>query len=349
MSYKVIQWSSGNVGKGVIKTVLERPNLELAGLYVFNEDKAGTDAAELVGQPPVGIVATTDIDELLASKADVLLHASLPSLVYGDDPQSDIEVICKFLEAGINVITTVGYLYPKSHGKEIEGRIADACAAGGSTFHSTGLNPGWMGDVLPLCMTGLSRRIDAIKVLEITNFEFYPSPEVMFDMMGFGKSPEDFAKHTERYNFWLNGLFIENVQMIADALEVNLDEIVSTTEQELTTEELKVAAGVVPAGTIAGQRWEWAGMKDGKKLISHETVWRMHRSIAPGWPDGKHQVQIMGKPNINLEISPTWIDDGLLATGMHGVNAIPYVCEAEPGIKTLIDLPMIVGKGAFHV
>lgn len=347
MAHRVIQWSTGNVGKGVLKAVLERPGLELAGLYVFSDDKVGQDAGDIISADPTGVIATNDVQSLLDTNADVLIHTSLPSLVYGENLEADIETICTFLRSGIDVITTVGYLYPKSHGDDVYNKIAAACADGSSTYHSTGLNPGWMGDVLPLCMTGLSRRIDQIEVREITNFEFYPSPEIMFDMMGFGKTEAEFEQHTKRYNHWLNGLFVENVQMMADALEVQLDDIQSTTTRVVTAQELKVAAGVVEAGTVAGQRWEWAGIKDGNKVISHETVWRMHRTIAPDWPDGDHTINIKGKPNLSLSIGPRWIDDGLLATGMHAVNAIPYVCDAGPGIKTLIDLPMIVPKGLF--
>ena len=72
-------------------------------------------------------------------------------------------------------------------------RLEAACATGNSTFHGTGANPGRFGDVLPLTMAGLSTRVDRITVQEIGNFQHYPSPEIMFDMMNFGRTPEDFA------------------------------------------------------------------------------------------------------------------------------------------------------------
>lgn len=220
--------------------------------------------------------------------------------------------------------------YPKVYGSELTDRLEAACREGGSTFHSTGLNPGWLGDVLPLTLSSLSSRIDQIYVREITNFEFYPSPDIMFGMMGFGKTESEFAKDVARYRFWLTGLFRENIQMIADGLGIELDEITDTTTRAHAPSDLHPAAELVKEGTIAGQHWEWVGMKRGEKIIVHETVWRMHSSVAPDWPEGDHSVIIEGRPRMQINFDAFWIDDGLLATGMHAVNAIPYVCEACP-------------------
>lgn len=349
MSIKAIQWSSGNVGKGVLRTVIERSELELVGLYVLSEAKAGTDAGVIADVPTTGIKATTSIDEIIALDADVVIHTPLPSLVYGEDPDADVSNICRLLASGKNVITTVGYMYPKVHGEILVNRLQEACKQGNSSFHSTGLNPGWMGDVLPLTMSSLSRRIDRVVVREITDFEFYPSPEVILDMMGFGKTKDEFAAHVERYSFWLTGLFRENIQLIADCLGVELDEITATTEQAYAESDLAPAAGAVLTGTVAGQHWEWAGMRNGKKLIVHETIWRVHASVAPQWPTGDHSVVIEGQPRMKIELGSRWINDGLLATGMHAVNAIPYVCDASPGVKTLLDLPWILGQQTAHI
>jgi hypothetical protein len=341
----VIQWSTGNVGKGALKGILDRTDLELVGLHVLSPDKAGQDAGAIVGRPETGILATNDLERILALDADVVIHTPLPSLVYGEDPDEDVRNFCALLESGKNVITTVGYMYPKVYGAELTDRLETACRAGGTSFHSTGLNPGWLGDVLPLTMSSLSRRIDQVYVREITNFEFYPSPEIMFGMMGFGKTEEDFERDVERYRFWLTGLFRENIQLIADGLGVELDDITDTTERALAPTDLHPAAGVVREGTVAGQHWEWAGMKDGRKLIVHETVWRMHSSVAPDWPDGDHSVTVEGKPRMQINFDAFWINDGLLATGMHAVNAIPAVCDAAPGIRTFLDLPWLIGRG----
>lgn len=344
MTTRVIQWSSGNVGKAIIRSIARRPELKLVGLYVHSAEKSGTDAGVIAGGAPLDVAATNSIEDILAIEADVVLHTSLPSLVYGEDPNADVDTICRLLASGKNVITTVGYMYPKVYGQDLVERFEAACRQGNSTFHSTGLNPGWLGDVMPLTMTSLSSRIDQVYVREITNFEFYPSADVIFGMMGFGKTDAEFEKTIERYEFWLTNLFRENIQMIADGLGVELDTITDSRELAYAPAELEIAAGKVGAGTIAGQHWEWAGVKDGNKIIVHETVWRMHHSVAPDWPDGDHSVTIEGKPRMHVSFEPVWVDDALLATGMHALNAVPYVLAAQPGIKTLLDLPWIMGR-----
>ena len=344
MSIDVFQWASGTVGRYAANAVIERSDMRLVGLHALSPVKVGRDAGEILGRGALGIEATGDIDAVCASSADVVIHAPLASLVYGDDPDQDLKDICRLLAAGKNVITVVGYMYPKAHGEDLVERLQSACRQGNSTFHSTGLNPGWLGDVLPLSMSALSARIERIVVREISNFQYYPSPEIMFDSMGFGSTPEVFAAKSERQAHWLNGLFRENVQMIADGIGLPLDGVTSTMQTELATEDLDTASGPVAKGTVAGQHWLWRGEHDGVERIVHETVWRIHASAAPDWPVGDHSVTIEGEPHMHINFAADWISDGLLATAMHAVNAIPDVVAAPAGIQTLLDLPGIRGR-----
>jgi 4-hydroxy-tetrahydrodipicolinate reductase len=346
--YKVFQWATGTVGSHAIRETMRRANLDLVGVHTTGSMKAGLDAAELLGDQSAsrsGVTASQTLDTVLTSSADIVLHMPLPSLVYGEHPQADLDDICAMLAAGKNVITVVGYLYPAVHGEEIVSRLTAACSQGNSTFHSTGLNPGWMGDLLPVVMSCLSRDIEQVVVREITNFEFYPSPEIMFDSMGFGSSPEEFSSEGQRRRTWLNGLFAESIQMVADGIGMALDDINDTLEIARAPSDLRTAAGTVPQGTVAGQHWEWSGQVKGEKRIIHETVWRMHQSVAPDWPQGTHMVKVTGTPSIRLDIAPDWITDGLMATAMHAVNAVPHVCAAPAGICTLLDLPRSLVRG----
>ncbi|MEM7016615.1 MAG: hypothetical protein AAF512_04645, partial [Pseudomonadota bacterium] len=219
---------------------------------------------------------------------------------------------------------------------------------GNSSFHSTGLNPGYMGDVLPLSMSSMSRQIDRIVVQEISTFQYYPSPEIMFESMGFGSEPEAFQQRGERRTNWLNGLFRESIQMVADGLEFALDEVKSEMVIAIAENDLETASGIVKTGTVAGQRWKWSGMKASEERIIHETVWRMHDDVAPEWPTGKHSINIEGEPNMHLKIDAAWISDGLLGTAIHAVNAIEAVIAAPPGIQTFLELPSIAGRGTMR-
>jgi 2,4-diaminopentanoate dehydrogenase len=348
MAYSIIQWGSGNVGSQAIAAIAQRRDLKLKGLFVYSQDKVGRDAGEIAGIGTVGVKATNNVEKILALDADCVIHSPLSSLVYGDDPQADLKTICALLASGKNVISTVGYMYPRVYGARVMNRLARACRRGGSSFHGTGANPGWLGDLVPLTMSALSGRVDQIVIQEISNFEHYPSAPIILDTMRFGSSPARFKQQSARYSGWLTGLFRESIQMVADGIGLTLTSIDTRCSRALAPRDLQVAAGLIPKGSIAGQRWEWAGTVNGKKRIVHETIWRVHDTIADHWPRGGHSITIKGQPNMYLEFGHDWNDNPGSTTSMHAVNAVPYVCAAPSGIQTFLDLPWIMGRGSAY-
>jgi len=345
MTYRVIQWASGNVGAKAVQAILDNPDLELVGMYAHSPAKDGRDVGDICGiGREIGVKATCSLDAILALQADCVLHMPLPSLIWGDNPGADTDVIVRLLESGKNVITTVGYLYPKAYGAQIEARLAAAAAKGGASLHGTGLNPGFLGDLMPLMLSAMSRRVERVYVTEISNFAYYPAPDIMMGMMRMGQTPAQFEASAGRLKHWLGGLFRESVMMVADGLGAPLDEIVETYELALADQAFTVAAGTIEAGRVAGQHWKWTGMSGGRERVVHETVWRMHHSVAPDWPQGPNTVVIEGEPAMRLELGDAWLNDPLGATAWHAVNAVPAVCEAKPGIRTFLDLPLILGQ-----
>ena len=348
MTYSIIQWGSGNVCSQAIAAIAQRRDLKLKGLFVYDSEKIGRDAGDIAGLGTMGVKATNDVKKILAMKADCVIHSPLSSLVYGADPEADLKTICALLASGKNVISTVGYMYPQVYGSRVVKQLASACRRGGSSFHGTGANPGWLGDLVPLTMSALSGRIDQIVVQEISNFEHYPSAHIIFDTMGFGLTPARFKQQAARYSSWLTGLFRESIQMVADGIGMHLDSIDTRFSRVLAPSDLQVAAGLIPKGSVAGQRWEWAGIANGKKRIVHETIWRMHDTIGEQWPRGSHSISIKGQPNMFLQFGHNWNDNPGSTTSMHAVNAVPYVCDAPRGIQTFLDLPWIMGRGSAH-
>ena len=134
--------------------------------------------------------------------------------------------------------------------------------------------------------------------------------------------------------------------MVADGVGLPLDDIETSFQKKMTTQTYEVAAGHIPKNTVGAQRWEWAGVKDGKKRVVHETIWRIHDSMADKWPRGSHSIRINGDPNMYLEFGGSWNDNPRSTTTMHAVNSIPTACDASCGIQTFLDLPWIVGRGA---
>jgi len=342
---RVVQWGTGNVGRYALRAVLEREDLRLVGAHVTSPAKAGRDVGELIERAPVGVATTSDVDAVLALDADVVLHMPLPSMQVADDPDLDTEHLCALLASGKNVVTTVGYLYPKVYGDDVVARLEAACRSGGTSLHGTGVNPGFMADLVPLVLSGLCERVDRVFVREASEFSRYPSPEVILGMMGFGKAPDEYAEHTGRYRRWLSALFQESLHLVADGLGAAVDEVVVEEETVLAEQDLTLAAGPVPAGTVAGQRWVWAGVSGDRRVIELEAIYRAHPTVAPEWAGGGWLTRLEGSPNITLELD-RWLGNGLLGTAMHAVNAIRPVCAAPPGIRTFLDLPLVIGRAA---
>lgn len=346
MGLKVIQWATGNVGRAALRQILAHPDLELVGCLVHSDSKVGRDAGDLCRQPATGVLATSSVDEILALDADCVSHMPLPSAQYGDDPGVDLRNLCRILESGKNVVTTVGYLHPRAYGADVYEQLQRACHAGGSSLHGTGANPGWMSDVLPLTASAMSAQIDRIYVRESTDFSWYPSAHVLFDLMGMGSTEEEYAARAERYVGWLSGLFRESIMLVADGLGVVLDDITFESEVRTCKSELEIAAGRVAEGTVAAQRFVWSGVCRGKPAIVLEAVYMARREAAPDWPEPGFVCRIEGKPTMKFELDEGWISNGLIATAVHAVHAIPAVCAAAPGVRTFLDLPLIVGRYA---
>jgi 4-hydroxy-tetrahydrodipicolinate reductase len=348
MSWRVVQWSTGNVGRASLRAVTRHPELELVGVFAHDPAKAGVDAGALLGRDPIGVRVSGDVEEIVALPADCVLHMPLPSRRMEDDPDRDLRDLCRLLASGKNVVTTVGYVYPRAYGADVVDALENACRGGGSSLHGTGVNPGWLGELLPLLLSGLSERIDRIRVLESTDFSFYPSAEVIFGLMGLGTTPDRFEQSSPRYVAWLSGLFRESVWMLADALALELDDVTTSVETELADELLEIAAGRIEPGTIGGQRFRFAGIAGGEERITLEAVYRADRRVAPDWPEPGCRVEIEGRPKLCVQLDEHWMSNALAATAMHAVNAVPLVCRAEPGIRTFLDLPLVVGRHAFR-
>jgi 2,4-diaminopentanoate dehydrogenase len=189
---RVVQWATGNIGSRALRAVLEHPHLDLVGLWVSSAEKAGRDAGELCGLgSATGVVATSDVDEIVALDADVVLYM----------PQGcDFDVVCRLLASGKDVVTTRGEFHrPESLDPEVRRRVEDACAEGGTSIHSTGSSPGFITEAVPIVLTSLSRRVDRIDIEEFADMSRRPSPQLMFDIMGFGKDPADLKPGRARH------------------------------------------------------------------------------------------------------------------------------------------------------
>jgi hypothetical protein len=343
--------ASGGVGIEAIRAIARRADLTLAGLWVHSPDKVGLDAGILAGIGALEVHATADLADIIAMKPDCVVYAAS-----GPDLDSAaVRDYTRLLRAGINVVTTTspGLVFPQAWIPSFAEEVRLAAVDGGASLYASGLEPGFAGDHLAVLLSTLSSTISSIRTQEIFDYSAYPNTFMMFDVFGFGR-PMNFTPlmslgGSQRFAWG------PPVHFVAHALGVELDDIAETYERVEAPRRLEVAAGVIEEGTCGAIRMETIGLVGGEPVIVIEHVNRMAVDIAPHWPvaarDGTYRVIIEGTPSLTCELtigdSGSASVDGMIATTMRVVNAIPYVVAAQPGIHTALDLPITAPRRPF--
>ena len=352
MSHRVVQWSTGNVGRHAIAGIDARPDLELVGVWVSSDEKVGVDAGVLAGLGrELGVAATNDADALLALEPDCIVHTA-----WADDRLFEaLDDLARLLRAGVNVVSSSPVFLQFPDGvvpESMSDPVRQAALDGGASIWVNGIDPGFANDWLPLALTSISERIDEVRCQEILNYATYDQPRVLFDIMGFGR-PLDEVPLLLSPGI-LTTAWGSVVRQIAAGLDVELDGIEEWHERVAASEAFEVASGRIEAGTAAALHFEVRGVRGGRTVIVVEHVTRLRDDLAPEWPQptgqGGYRVVLTGEPNYTLDMQMVGGDGdhntaGLKATAMRLVNAVPAVVAAEPGLLTALDLPLVTGRG----
>jgi hypothetical protein len=347
MSLKVIQWATGGVGRAAIEGITAHPDLELVGCWVHSERKQGLDAGEIAGIGALGVSATNDADALVAMAADCVLYSPV---------MPDPTLVARLLASGKNVVTPLGWFYPG--GRDVSD-LEQACRVGNSTLHGTGIHPGGITERFPLMVSALSSAITHVRAEEFSDIRTYGAPDVISDIMLFGKTPEEAA--TSPMIHFLGQGFMQSMDMVAAELGFDVDkEPVSTHEVALASRPIDSPIGPIGAGRVAAQRFTWQYTVGGIPVITVRVNWLMgEENLDPPWTFGtggeRFEVEVSGDPDSHVTFHgwhPESVaaglerNPGIVATANHCVSAIPYVCAADRGIKTYLDLPLIAGRAA---
>ncbi|MGZ7017005.1 MAG: NAD(P)H-dependent amine dehydrogenase family protein, partial [Acidimicrobiia bacterium] len=335
MAYKVIQWSTGNVGHHAARLIAEHPDLELVGLWVHSEEKVGRDAGELVGIDPVGVQATNDIDALLALEADCVCYTATADL----RPAEAIADMARIAASGKNIVSSsvVPLVFPPHVEPAMRKPLEDACNQAGVSCFTSGIDPGWANDLLPLVLTGQCEYIDTLRVMEVVNYATYAQPTVLFDTMGFGQ-PLD-STPLLLIPGVLSFAWGGTVKVLAAGLGVEIEELREVHERLPAEKTIDLGFGVVEQGTTAAMRFEVQGIVDGEPRIILEHVTRLDDTLAPDWPQpvghSGYRVIVTGNPTYTCDVQMMGDDGdhntgGLVGTAARLVNTIPAVCEAAP-------------------
>lgn len=338
---RVIQWATGNIGLRALRAVIEHPDLELAGLWVSNPDKAGQDAGSLCGVAATGIAATTSVDAMVATAADCVLYMR---------KGTDIPELCRLLASGKNVVTTRGdFHHPAAMNAVERAQIEAACAAGGTSIHSTGSSPGFITEALTIPLLSLSRRLDCLTIDEFGDMQSRNSPDLLFNEMGYGAQVSAFDQRKAEF---VKHDFAASLAQIAHAAGIAVDSWDAFGEYATANRRIAIAAGSIEAGTVAAQRITITGASQGRPRLRFRANWFVSRDISePGWDlrESGWRIRVEGETPLDVTITFPVAPEAYAAftpglTAHRAVNAIAVVCAAPPGIRTTTDLPHIVAK-----
>jgi hypothetical protein len=339
---RVAQWATGNIGLRALREVIRHPRLELVGVLVYDPAKVGVDAGALCDEADTGVAATSDPEAIYALGADCVLY--MPRAL-------DLDEVCTLLGAGTNVVTTRGEFHAGGHALGDEGRVRviDACRRGNASIYATGSSPGFITDALPFALLSMQRHVEAIEIDEYANMSRRDSPHMIFELMGFGRPPGSYSPRRAQY---LLGEFGPALGVLMEAAGRPVDEWTCTGEVAVARSTTTIAAGTLDAGTVAAQRNVMIGRQGGDDVVRFTTNWYLTKDLEPAWDllDTGWRVRVRGDAPFDVALPfPIPLDElgnhTPAYTANRPVNAVPYVCEAPPGILATIDLPTIVPTG----
>jgi hypothetical protein len=345
MTHRIVQWTTGNVGKQSVKAIVANPGLELVGCFAWSPAKVGQDVGTTCGIDPLGVIATDDVEALLDLGPDCVVYNPM---------WYSIDELVRILESGANVVSTAAFINGRRLGDERD-RLVAACERGGASLFGSGINPGF-AELLAIVTAGICDRVDKVVVSEQAVTTFYDSPDTERPA-GFGRSIDD--PDLQRTTAEGTAVFGEAVAMVADALGVELDEIVCESEHAATKVDLDLGSWQIPAGCVAGVSASWQGRADGRTVVELDVRWKKAPDLEPDWEIAKdgYVIEIQGRPTVKVELDflppPDFeaetMEDfmalGHILTALPALNAIPAVVAAPPGIVSYPDLPLVLPRG----
>lgn len=355
MVIRVAHIGTGNVGHLALIELIDNSQYELTAVGVSSEAKVGKDAGELAGlEITTGITATDDLDAVLATQPECVVYCAM-----GDNRTPEAIKDCqKILEAGINVVgsapVVLQYPWRLLPDKYID-RIEASCRQGNASLFITGVDPGFVNDLIPFALAGRCQSIEQVRCMEIADYATYDGATVMFDVMGFGRPLDELPILLQPGVLGI--AWGTSIRQLAAGLGIEIDEITETYDREPAPEAFDIAVGRVEKGTVAALRFEVRGMVKGHPAVVIEHVTRLRDDLRPDWArpaqsGGSYRVEVVGEPSYVVDICPTSRNGdhnhaAIVAAAGRIVNAIPAVLGAAPGIRTTLDLPLVTGHGLY--
>ena len=324
---RAIQYGVGPIGASIARLMREKQAIEIIGAIDTDPAKVGRDLGEVVGatDAPWGVSVSADAQEVLEQNADVVIHSTSSSLA----KVMDQLLMC--LKAESSVVSTCEELsYPFRTYPELAAKLDAAAKESGVALVGTGVNPGFVMDKLVVTLAAVSQRIEHVKALRVVDASKRRLP--LQKKIGGGMTVEEFRAQVKAGVIKHVGL-PESVAMVADGLNLPVEQITETIEPKVATERVQTEYLTVEAGQAAGVHQIGRGLsKDGKELVYLEL------QMYVGAKDPADTITLTGHPNISLVIPGG--SHGDIATASVVVNSIPVILDAPAGLRTARDLPI---------
>jgi hypothetical protein len=326
MIIRVLHMGLGPIGAAVVRQVATRPGFKVVGGVDIDPAKAGRDLGEVVGlERKLRVKVGGDLRAAVkAAKPDVIVLCTSSSL---KKVWPQIEEIVK-LRVPI-VSTTEELAYPAYSNRRLARLIDQAARKARVAVLGTGVNPGFTMDALPITLTGVCERVDAITVHRIQDARSRRLP--FQQKIGCGLTPAEFQARVDDGRVRHVGL-TESIAMIADAMGWTLDKVTDEIVPKVATAPISSPFLTVERGRVCGLIQDGVGYVKGKPII------RLHMEAYLGAPESYDSVEVAGNPPLSMKIAGGVHGD--VATASITVNSIPKVLAAPPGLHTMRSLPI---------
>lgn len=327
--FDIIQVGLGPMGKIITKLLLQRKNISLRGVIDIDHLLVGKELSEVLDiEKKLDLTIESDLDSILSREnADVVIIATSSSL------EKIVPTIESAVKSGSNVISICEELsYPFQYHAELSKKLDLLAKSNNVTIVGTGINPGYLMDLLPIVLTAPCQTVKSIKVTRMMNSAKRRVP--FQKKIGTGLSIDEFHKKISNKEITGHVGLTQSIQMIVSALGIEYDEIVELPPQEIIAEkELTTSYGeIVPEGYICGLQSKAYAKKEGREIILLDFI------AYAGEHDEYDSVLIEGIPSIHQKIIGGVHGD--LGTSAIVANLIPKVVEARTGLLTMKDLPV---------
>jgi len=330
---RVIQWGLGSMGSGIARMIQKKEGIEVVGAVDVDPSKVGKELYELLNEQPTPgnqIVVRPSLEEaLVGTEADIAMVATV-SFMKDVFPQVESAIKNK-----LNVITTAEEMaYAWAADKELALRIDKLAKQEGVTVLGTGINPGFVMDLMAIMMSGVCEEVEHVSVSRVNDLS--PFGMTVMKEQGIGLSPVEFSRGVENGTVAGHVGFLQSFGMFEEAFRVSFSSVTQEKEPIITSVPRSTEIVEAEPGYVSGCRQVGCAHLGNKKFINLNHPQQIQPEAEN--VDTGDYINIRGTPNIDLEIKPEI--PGGIGTIAICVNMIPHVLNASPGLKSMLDLPI---------